>query len=181
MSSVQYCGSCGETLIERASFCRSCGASLNDSKYGGVGAVSSELPMVSFIDALKLGFRNYVKFSGRSTPAELWWWVLFCFLNLFPFRMLIAVLEGSGFYFPAVSLLDFLNQIIFYGSIIPSLAVGSRRLHDINKSSWWLLLVFVPVVGWVVLIVWCATAGDRVANKYGPNPRTANSQRPYKP
>ena len=171
MASAQYCGNCGETLIERASFCRSCGASLSDSTANGVRAVSPERPMIGFIDAIKLGFKNYVNFGGRSTPAELWWWVLFCFLIVWVFGGWI--LGAVGTFVPVI---DPLRFIVFYGLIVPSLAVSSRRLHDINKSSWWLLLLFVPVLGWIVLIVWSIKKGDKGPNRYGLYPRQPISQ-----
>jgi uncharacterized membrane protein YhaH (DUF805 family) len=50
--------------------------------------------------------------------------------------------------------------------------VGIRRLHDIGRSGWWLLIVLIPLVGWIVLIVWAATESDAGANQYGPGPAT---------
>ena len=71
-----------------------------------------------------------------------------------------------------------LRPLFGLGTLIPSLAVGVRRLHDINRTGWWLLLIFVPVIGWIVLIVWAIERGDMGPNKYGPDPRQATSQQP---
>ena len=74
-----------------------------------------------------------------------------------------------------------LEGLFWLGTLVPSLAVGVRRLHDINRTGWWLLLVFVPGIGWIVLIVWAIKRGDKGQNKYGPDPRQAVSQQPYNP
>ena len=82
------CTACGHDNPANAQFCGGCGASLSESMARGIGAASSELPMVSFIDAITLGFRNYgciyaygrTDRSGRATRAEFWWFALFIFL-----------------------------------------------------------------------------------------------------
>ena len=68
-----------------------------------------------------------------------------------------------------------LGQLFELAVLVPSLALGSRRLHDINRTGWWLLLLFVLVIGWIVLIVWAIKQGDKGPNKYGPDPRHATS------
>ena len=69
-----------------------------------------------------------------------------------------------------------LGQLFELAVLVPSLALGARRLHDINRTGWWLLLLFVLVIGWIVLIVWAIKRGDKGPNKYGPDPRQATSQ-----
>jgi hypothetical protein len=59
--------------------------------------------------------------------------------------------------------------------LLPSLGVGIRRLHDTNRTGWWYLLVFIPVIGWIVLIVFLATASDPGPNNYGPNPQNPDA------
>ena len=66
-----------------------------------------------------------------------------------------------------------LGQLFEIAVLVPSLALGARRLHDINRTGWWLLLLFVLVIGWIVLIVWAIKRGDEGPNKYGPDPRQA--------
>ena len=96
--------------------------------------------MVSFPDAIRLGFQHYFDFRSRSTRAEYWWWVLFVILTQ-----------------QALNVVNIRIGILFgLAVLIPGLALGTRRLHDINKSGWWLLMWFgifliAPVI---VLIVW---------------------------
>jgi len=76
-----------------------------------------------------------------------------------------------------------LNSLFGLGTFIPGLALGARRLHDINRTGWWQLMYFgalfiVPVI---VLIVWAIKPSDKGTNKYGPAPRHPTSQQPYKP
>ena len=122
--------------------------------------------MVSFPDAIRLGFQHYFDFRSRSTRAEYWWWLLFVILTQ---QALNAVNIRIGILFGLAVL-------------IPGLALGTRRLHDINKSGWWLLMWFgiflirfgifliVPVI---VLIAWHTKRSDEGTNKYGPDPRQA--------
>jgi uncharacterized membrane protein YhaH (DUF805 family) len=129
-----------------------------------MGAVSSELPMVKFIDAIKLGFRNYFKFSKRSTRAEFWWWALF-------YQISIIVLTVFG----EVGGASPLATLFVLAILIPSFALAVRRLHDINRSGWWLLLWFAIFIGWIVLLVWAIRKGDQGPNRHGPDPRQATS------
>ena len=141
------CPTCGNDNPDNAQFCGICGANL----ISGEASIGTELPMVGFGEAISRGFSNYFTFSGRATRAENWWWALFAILlGLIPFAGLVT--------------------------LIPSPALGARRLHDINRTGWWLLLLLVPVIGWIVLIVWAIKRGDDGPNKYGPDPRQAPSQ-----
>ena len=81
--------------------------------------------------------------------------------------------------------LGLLSGLFVLAAIIPSLALGGRRLHDINRSGWWLsgllgyvLLVLPGLVMTVILIVWACGRGDEGPNKYGPDPRQAPLQQP---
>ena len=120
--------------------------------------------MVSFPDAVKLGFQRYFEFKGRSTRAEYWWWSLFQIIAV----STMALIDG------AIGLGGGLVGISFFGLLIPGWAVLVRRLHDTNKTGWWCLL-------WVVPFVFAVQESDIGTNKYGPNPRQAVSQQPYNP
>lgn len=100
-------------------------------------------PPRSFGAAISTCFSEYVTFSGRASRSEFWYWVLFTFIGGVVFEL---VSPEFGWLF---SLATFL----------PGLAVGARRLHDIGRSGWWQLLSFIPIIGWIVLIVWFATRG----------------------
>ena len=128
--------------------------------------------MVSFIDAIKLGFSNYFRFSGRSTRAEFWWWALFTVVASIVLAV-VGTLTGTMGMFGDSGLLGTLFEL---ATLIPSLALGARRLHDINRTGWWLLLIFVVVIGWIVLIVWAIKRGDQGPNRYGPDPRQTKPQ-----
>ena len=167
------CPTCGKDNPEDAQFCGVCGAILISDET----SVGTELPMVGFGEAVSRGFRKYFIFSGRATRAESWWWVLFTVLA----GIVLAVVDtftGTMGMFGDSGLLGTLFEL---ATLIPSLALGARRLHDINRTGWWLLLLFVLVVGWIVLIVWAIKRGDKGPNKYGSDPRQATSQQPYKP
>lgn len=107
--------------------------------------------------AVKTCFTKYVEFSGRAARPEFWWFWLFQFVVLTVLGMISRPLYG-------VAALAFL---------LPGLAVGSRRLHDIDKSAWLMLLGFVPVIGWILLIYWAVQPGDPGANSYGEPPSAA--------
>jgi uncharacterized membrane protein YhaH (DUF805 family) len=102
--------------------------------------------VVSLAGAIALGFQRYFDFSGRSSRSEYWWWFLFSFI---------------------AGLIPFVGWVL----LIPNIAIGVRRLHDINKTGWWILfallffwLLFIPVL----LLLYLATRpSDQGDNKYG--------------
>ena len=165
------CTACGHDNTEDAQFCGGCGVSLSGSTASGIRIGTAELPMVSFPNADKFGFQKYFDFSGRATRAETWWWILF--LQLINVGLwIVDEFGGLG--------LELISLVFFLGILIPSLALGVRRLHDINRTGWWLLLwlgsiFIIPVI---LLIVWAIKRGDYGPNKYGPDPRQATSQQP---
>lgn len=65
----------------------------------------------------------------------------------------------------------FIADVFNIAMIVPSIAVTARRLHDINRSGWWQLIGLIPIIGWIILIVWCATDSDLGSNQYGENPK----------
>ena len=105
---------------------------------------------MSYFDAVSAGFRNYFDFQGRATRPEFWWFMLFLFLL------------GLG---TAVADMSFglghdgmgpINLFASFATLIPMLSVGARRLHDIGRTGWWQLLYLLPIIGWLVLIIfWC--------------------------
>ena len=138
-----FCAQCGVENDVLGSFCKTCGATLETSK------------AVSFSDAISLAFKNYLNFKGRSTRAEYWWFFLFTFT----LSIVTQIIDS----FSSLGVTNFISSLIV---LLPSLAVGVRRLHDIGKSGWWLLLWFAVIVGWVILLVWSVRKSDG-PNKYG--------------
>lgn len=106
--------------------------------------------MLGFKTAISIGFRRTLDFRGRSTRAELWWWMLFFWLGTGVLGVLDLILNTAG-----ISLGYGLFQGLFSLSLVtPTVGVGARRLHDINKSGWWQVLYLIVIVGWFVLIMW---------------------------
>ena len=161
------CQECGHENADDAQFCGVCGTNL----ISGEISVRTELPMVGFGEAIIRGFRNYATFSGRATRAESWWWVLFTVLTGIVLAVVDTLTGTMGMFGDS----GLLGQLFALAVLVPSVALGARRLHDINRTGWWLLLWFVLVIGWVVLIVWAIKRGDKGPNKYGPGPRQATS------
>ena len=166
------CPHCGNDNPADAQFCGGCGVALSASTVSGTRIASSESPMVSFPEAIKLGFKNYANFGGRATRAEYWWWLLFTVLAGIVLAIVDTLTLTMGM-FGDSGLLGFLFEL---ATLVPSFALGARRLHDINRTGWWLLLWFVLVIGWIVLIVWAIKRGDECPNKYGPDRRRSTSQ-----
>jgi uncharacterized membrane protein YhaH (DUF805 family) len=117
---------------------------------------------MNFGKAIKSGFGNYVTFPGRAARSEYWYWTLF--------TVLVAVATGiidrallpeveSGLFSPVISLVLF----------PPSIAVAARRLHDLDRTGWWLLIGFT-VVGIILLIIWDCLKGTTGPNRFGPDP-----------
>jgi uncharacterized membrane protein YhaH (DUF805 family) len=107
--------------------------------------------------------KKYADFSGRARRTEYWLFVLF--------NMVIAVLLSVIDY--VLSSPGIIGLLFALAILLPSIAVGVRRLHDTDRSGWWLLIAFVPLIGGIVLLVFFvldSTPGD---NKYGANPKAA--------
>lgn len=111
--------------------------------------------------------KKYAVFSGRARRSEYWFFVLFNMIVAFVLGFIDGFL-GLGDMEAGIGLL---GTIYGLAVIIPSIAVGVRRLHDTNRSGWWLLISLVPLIGAIVLIVFFvmdSTPGD---NRFGPNPK----------
>ncbi len=113
--------------------------------------------------------KKYADFTGRARRAEYWWFVLINFVVMFSLLVLTIILSGSN------DSLTGLGGIIYavyaLGVILPSLAVTVRRLHDMGKSGWMLLIGLIPFVGLIILLVFYFTDGEPGANQYGPSPK----------
>lgn len=122
---------------------------------------------VSFSQAVRMAFDSYCRFQGRSSRSEYWWWVLFVTILSF----CIGIIEGIlGFSMTAVQTTSGILSLVL---LLPGLGLSVRRLHDIGKSGWWVLLGFIPVVGAIILIIWFAQNSQMQDNQYGPVPNLA--------
>ncbi|HYD76789.1 DUF805 domain-containing protein [Ramlibacter sp.] len=108
---------------------------------------------MDFVEAIKTCLRKYATFEGRASRSEYWWFVLG--------YLLVSV---------AASIVsELLNALVGLALLLPSLAVGARRLHDIGKSGWLQLLWIIPFIGWIILLYW-AVQPSGPPNQYGEGP-----------
>jgi uncharacterized membrane protein YhaH (DUF805 family) len=117
---------------------------------------------MNFVEAIKSGFHNYVKFSGRAARSEYWYWTLFSILVAIASTLLDFAL------FPRLEMSP-INTIAELALLLPSWGVSIRRLHDLDRTGWWLLIVFT-VIGIILLIVWFCMRGTGGPNRFGPDP-----------
>jgi len=107
-------------------------------------------------------FKKYAVFGGRAGRPEFWWFQLANFIVSIGVAIVAAIVLGSH----NQALSDLYSLAVF----IPSLALSIRRLHDTDRSGWWMLLLFLIFIGWIVLIVFWCLQGTRGANRYGDSP-----------
>jgi uncharacterized membrane protein YhaH (DUF805 family) len=120
------------------------------------------------MDWMLMPLRRYAEFSGRSQRKEYWMFFLFQIIV----GVVLGIIEGAvglsgsigGAYGP-------LSALFGLAMLIPGIAVGIRRLHDTDRSGWWLLIALVPIIGAIVLIVFFVTDGTRGPNRFGPDPK----------
>ncbi|MEJ3746848.1 DUF805 domain-containing protein [Actinomycetes bacterium KLBMP 9797] len=123
---------------------------------------------MSFTAAVRSVLSQYVQFGGRARRAEYWWFVLFSVLVGIVTSILDLALgtdfEGSGGLF---------NLIANLALLLPSLAVAVRRLHDTDRSGWWILIALIPLIGAIVLLVFFVQDGTPGPNRFGADPKHA--------
>jgi len=120
---------------------------------------------MGFKDAISSGFRNYIGFSGRAARSEYWYWVLFILL----LQIVAWLIDMTLFGFNTTGV-NPISSLLSLATFLPGLAVSIRRLHDIDRVGWWVLLGLIPVIGWIVLIYWACLRGTVGANRFGPDP-----------
>lgn len=114
--------------------------------------------------------KNYAVFSGRSRRKEYWYFVLF---NI----IIITALAGMDIAigsFSSEAGIGLLSGIYSLAVLIPGIAVSVRRLHDTDRSGWWLLIAFIPLIGYFALLIFTIQDSTPGQNKYGVNPKEAN-------
>lgn len=121
---------------------------------------------MGFMEAIQAGIQKYADFGTRSSRSEYWFWVLGYAVGYVALVILSGILGWIG--------LGFIGMLLFgiygLGMIVPSLAVTVRRLHDVGRSGWFVLLALIPVIGAIILLVWEVTAGQPEKNQWGENP-----------
>ena len=132
--------------------------------------MNDTLSGLSFGKAISRVFSKYATFGGRATRSEYWWFFLFTTIVNAVLNALAGGERGSG----EMGFFEILSVLVTLAFILPALAVGIRRLHDTNRSGWWILIALIPVVGVIVLIVFYVGASDASDNQYGPAPVPAS-------
>jgi len=117
--------------------------------------------VVGFGQAITLALRNYVNFSGRSSRAAHWYFVLATML----LGAVTTTIDGTnyGYAWDAPQPVSNISSLLLF---LPSLGLAVRRLNDVNRSGWWLLLI-PTVIGILPLLFWLCQQGDRFTNRFG--------------
>jgi uncharacterized membrane protein YhaH (DUF805 family) len=114
---------------------------------------------MNFGDAIKSGFSNYANFSDRASRSEYWFWTLFSVICT-----IVAYVLDARIGLPVT------RSLFELATFLPSIAVAVRRLHDLDRSGWWIFLFLIPIIGAIVLLVWFCTQGTDGENRFGPDP-----------
>ena len=117
---------------------------------------------MDFVTAVKTCFSKYATFTGRAARSEYWFFALF--------YIIVSVIAVSIDLLVLQSTVTIVYYIVAVCLLLPTLAVTVRRLHDTDRSGWWVLIAFVPLVGPILLLVWYCTRGTDQANRFGAAP-----------
>lgn len=117
---------------------------------------------VNLTQAVRSVFGNYANFSGRARRSEYWYWSLATIIAVVVLEVIASASRSVGMV---------LLAIYWLATVVPGLAVSVRRLHDTNRSGWWILLSLVPLVGAIVLLVFMCSDSTSGSNQYGASPK----------
>lgn len=115
---------------------------------------------MDFVTAVKTGLSKYATFQGRACRSEYWFFTLF-----FIIVSVIANIIDMG-----IGSIGIVSLIVSLALLLPGIAVTARRLHDTDRSGWWQLLYFIPLIGAILLLIWFCTKGTAGANRFGEDP-----------
>ena len=118
---------------------------------------------MNFVEAISSCFRNYASFSSRAVRSEYWYWILFAAIVLFVFGAIDEALYPGPL---AMGPFSYVSMAVGLALILPSLAVLVRRLHDIDRTGWW-VLIGPTFIGTLVLIYWACLPGTSGSNRFG--------------
>ena len=113
--------------------------------------------------------KKYAVFSGRARRKEYWYFFLFNFL----ITIVLLIIDGMTGTLTAEAGIGLLGGIYALAVLIPALAVSVRRLHDTDRSGWWLLIMLIPLIGVIVILVFTVQDSKPGENQYGSNPKGA--------
>ena len=119
---------------------------------------------MSFTESIGTCLRKYVDVNGRGSRSEFWYFQLFL--------VVLTIISGSvdsAVFGSELGETGIVSNVVTLGTLLPSLCVTVRRLHDVNKSGWWMLIA-LTCIGLIPLIIWEATKGTSGSNEYGDDP-----------
>jgi len=116
---------------------------------------------MTFFEAVAKCYRKYFVFKGRASRSEYWW--CFAAVLLFAWPLLLSETSEGSWY----TILSFIYFILTLSIVMPLISAWTRRMHDVGKSGWSWLFIFIPVPGWVLLMRWATKEGSPETNKYG--------------
>lgn len=120
---------------------------------------------MDFGQAISAGVIKYVNFRDRACRSEFWYWALFTNILSIVAFVIDLMLKTQ---------LPIAVWLVMLPIYIPTLAIGVRRLHDVDRTGWWILISFIPLIGVLVLFIWWVTKGTDGPNQFGPDPLAAH-------
>lgn len=108
---------------------------------------------MNFQTSITTCLSKYATFSGRASRSEYWWFILFNFI----IGLIAAIFSTT------------LQGVVVLALFLPTLAAAIRRLHDSGRCGWWNLIIFIPFIGFFVLLYWLIIEGTKGPNEYGPD------------
>lgn len=119
-------------------------------------------PTMGFVDAIKSGFSHYVTFAGRAPRSKFWFWTLFVVIVSIVTSVIDAILGTLGI----------VGLVVSLALLLPGISVAIRRLHDLDRTGWWMLIALTGI-GMILLIVWDCMKGTTGSNRFGADPLAA--------
>ena len=115
---------------------------------------------MTFAEAVRSGFDHYVRFDGRASRPAFWWWFLFGILVGIGASIIDAIIGSFGV----------VSGLAALALLLPNLSVAIRRLHDTDHSGWWVMIGLIPIIRFIVLLIFYLRQSDTGENQYGPPP-----------
>jgi uncharacterized membrane protein YhaH (DUF805 family) len=130
---------------------------------------------MSFGESVSACFNKYMTFNGRAPRSEYWWFWLFVWLGQVILSVVDARIIGVTYdIFPGPEMqgayAGILSGLFSLACFLPSIAVLVRRLHDTDHSGWWFWIALIPLIGWIILLVFLITRGTQGPNRFGEDP-----------
>jgi uncharacterized membrane protein YhaH (DUF805 family) len=149
-----FCPKCRQEISDGTKFCSNCGARIGTGPEAGhdIPMTSGDGDPMTFKKAIITCFTKFFDFNGRASRPEFWWFYLFTVL----LNWGLMVLDST----------QILSLLVNIAILFPFLSVGSRRLHDTNRSGWW-QLISLTIIGLIPLIFWLASKSSDQENKHG--------------